>query len=191
MDRVLLRSSHELGRSLAGEDLNSLESSALGPQKDHTDVREKHTADFFTAGAAWAIKPLRTDAVSRGQSISLFTQETISHSISIRLCLSSRGPLIERSENYHIEFGTDLSPAYRTKDPAVRARVCSAASLAPPPRIFPAPATEQTEHSQNHSDSSHVVASLGRRNRLALVMTASPLPCPAPPRMFHGGFGLD
>ena len=92
MDRVLLRSSHELGRSLAGEDLNSLESSALGPQKDHTDVREKHTADFFTAGAAWAIKPLRTDAVSRGRSISLLTQETISHSISVRLCLSSKGP---------------------------------------------------------------------------------------------------
>jgi len=40
------------------------------------------------AGAAWAVKPLRTDSVSRGSSISFFTRATISVSISTRVLFS-------------------------------------------------------------------------------------------------------
>jgi hypothetical protein len=45
-------------------------------------------------GAAWALKPLRTDSVSRGRSISLFTRETIFLSFSIRLFFFISGPSV-------------------------------------------------------------------------------------------------
>jgi hypothetical protein len=46
-------------------------------------------------GAAWALKPLRTDSVSRGLCISLFKLEIISLAISIRLFFFMKRPFFE------------------------------------------------------------------------------------------------
>ena len=61
-------------------------------------------------GAAWALKPLRTDSVSRGLSISLLTYETISLAISIRPFFFMKRPFFKRwLVNYRIEFGADTA----------------------------------------------------------------------------------
>jgi hypothetical protein len=66
-------------------------------------------AGFFTVGAAWTLKPLRTDSVSRGRSISLFTRETILLSFSIRFFFFMKRPFLQLlAANYGIELGADL-----------------------------------------------------------------------------------
>jgi hypothetical protein len=57
------------------------------------------------------LKALRTDAVSRGLSISLLTLEIISLAISIRLFFFISSPSLNDGVNYRIEFGADLPPA--------------------------------------------------------------------------------
>jgi hypothetical protein len=58
------------------------------------------------AGADWALKPLRTDSVSRGSSISLFTRETIFLLISMRLFFFMKRPLFERWANQLVTFSS-------------------------------------------------------------------------------------
>ena len=71
-------------------------------------ARAEWAAGFSTDGAAWALKPWRTDSVSRGLSISLFTRETILLSFSIRLFFFMKRPFLERLAN---QFGTVSSSA--------------------------------------------------------------------------------
>ena len=78
-------------------------------QRTRNHARAECVAGFSTAGAAWALKPLRTDSVSRGLSISLFTRATIFLSISIRLLFFMKRPFLDRSAvSYRIEFRADL-----------------------------------------------------------------------------------
>jgi len=65
------------------------------------------------AGADWALKPLRTDSVSRGSSISLFTRETIFLSISIRLFFFMKRPLFERWANQLVTFSSSAGSESR------------------------------------------------------------------------------
>jgi hypothetical protein len=46
-------------------------------------------------GAAWALKPLRTDSVSRGLCISLLTLKMISFAISIRVFFFIKWPIFD------------------------------------------------------------------------------------------------
>ena len=76
--------------------LSKLELSVAGTEGTRPHARAEMVAGFSTAGAAWTLKPLRTDSVSRGRSISLLTRETISLSISIRLFFFMKQPFFER-----------------------------------------------------------------------------------------------
>ena len=49
----------------------------VGNERTRTHARTERAAGFSAVGAAWSLKPLRTDSVSRGLSISLFTRVTI------------------------------------------------------------------------------------------------------------------
>jgi len=60
-----------------------------------THARTERAEDFPTDGAALALNPWRTDSVSRGLSISLFTLEIISLAISIRLFFFINRPFFE------------------------------------------------------------------------------------------------
>ena len=81
-------------------------------QRTRNHARAEWEVGFSTAGAAWALKPLRTDFVSRGLFISLFTRATIFLSISIRPFFLMKRPSFERrAANYRIEFGVDLPSA--------------------------------------------------------------------------------
>ena len=55
----------------------------------------ERAAGFSMVCAAMALNPLRTDSVSRGLSISLFTRETIILSISIRLFIFMKLPSLD------------------------------------------------------------------------------------------------
>ena len=55
----------------------------------------ERVADRLNAGAARPLRPLRTDSVIRGRSISLFTLEMISLSICLRLIFFMEKPLFE------------------------------------------------------------------------------------------------
>src|ERR1035438_2850384 len=87
---LLLRPLHEVDRSrpdAANHGQNRANWSWVwwAGQRTRIHARAERATGFSTAGAAWALKPLRTDSVWRGLSISSFTRETIFLSISILL----------------------------------------------------------------------------------------------------------
>jgi len=127
--------------------IGKLELSVVALKITRNHARAEMAAGFSTAGAAWTLKPLRTDSVSRGRSISFFTRETISLSISIRLFFFMKRPsLNDEQMSYRIEFGSRSPSRHPQIDQTTRVRVYSAAALAPPTRISPAPASEQKKH---------------------------------------------
>ena len=83
-------------RSVAGAELSKFELGVVSTARIRTHVRAERKAGFSTIGAALALKPLRTDSVSRGLSISLFTRATILLSISIWLLFFIKRPFFER-----------------------------------------------------------------------------------------------
>jgi len=76
--------------------IGQIRAECCSTQITRNHARAEMAAGFSTAGAAWTLKPLRTDSVSRGRSISLFTRETISLSISIRLFFFMKRSFFER-----------------------------------------------------------------------------------------------
>jgi hypothetical protein len=62
--------------------------SVVGRRRTRIHARAERAAGFSMAVADWTLKPLRTDSVSRGSSISPFMRETIFLSISMRLFFS-------------------------------------------------------------------------------------------------------
>jgi len=71
-------------------------------------ARSEWAAGFSANDAAWALKPWRTDSVSRGLFISLFKRETILLSFSIWLFFFMNRPFFERLAN---QLGTLSSSA--------------------------------------------------------------------------------
>jgi len=74
----------------------ALEWCGVGTKSTRAYASADRAAGFFTATASWTLKPLRTDSVSRGRSISLFTRETIFLSFSIWLSFFMKRPFFER-----------------------------------------------------------------------------------------------
>ena len=112
---LLLRPLQELDLSLPGApgraELSKLKLRVVGTEKTSPHARAEWAEGFSTTAAAWALKPLRTDSVSRGLFISIFTRETIFLSISIRLSFFMKRPFLERrAVNERIESGADLPP---------------------------------------------------------------------------------
>ena len=107
-------------------------------------ARAECVAGFSTARAAWALKPLRTDTVTRGLCISLFKLEMISLAISIRLLFFTKRPFFERSA-VNCSLRSELIALQAADQVGSNrcVRVYAASSLATPPRISPAPASEQ------------------------------------------------
>jgi len=50
---------------------------------ERTHAQKERVPGFSAVRAAWALKPLRTDSVSRGLFISLFTRDKILLSMSV------------------------------------------------------------------------------------------------------------
>jgi hypothetical protein len=90
LTELLLRQLHEPDRSrprAANHEQNQANWSWVwrAAQKTRIHARAERVSGSSMAAAAWAVDPLRTDSVSRGRSISLFTRDTILLSISIWL----------------------------------------------------------------------------------------------------------
>ena len=75
--------------------LSILELSVVGAETPGTHTRKESALGFSSTGAPFALNPWRTDSVSRGLSISLFTRETIILSISIRLFIFMKLPSLD------------------------------------------------------------------------------------------------
>lgn len=74
--------------------IGQIRAECCSTQITRNHARAEMAAGFSTAGAAWTLKPLRTDSVSRGRSISLFTRETILLSFSIRFFFFMKRPFL-------------------------------------------------------------------------------------------------
>jgi hypothetical protein len=68
----------------------------VGCAGDQPRCSDRYAYPQTAVGAAWALKPLRTDSVSRGLFISLFTREKILLSVSVRPFFFKKLPFFER-----------------------------------------------------------------------------------------------
>jgi len=119
----------------------------VGTERARTHTRAERASCFSTVGAACALRPLRTDSVSRGRFISLVTREMILLSFSLGLLFFKDCTFFRcKSVNYRLDFGADLQTGIPQINQTARVRVSSASVLAPPPRISPAPAAEQKKN---------------------------------------------